>query len=474
MGCEFTVNQIIEATGGKAISVVEKSFIGLGSDSRVPLDNKIFIALRGDNFDAHNFLAQALANGAKCLIVDQMTEDIEKLAEQVTIIRVSDTLRGLQDLARYWRKKVFAIIFAVTGSTGKTTTKEFAAAIMGEQFKVYYSKGSYNNHWGVPLSILGISRFHEVAILEMGMNSPGELTQLSKIATPDIVLCTNVGRAHIGNFNGSQQAIADAKEEIYLANPKAQKIFNCDNEYTLKMFERVSKLQGTENTTVFSTFSAGGEVSLRATYMNLEGLQVVGHIAGVKGEAKVPVFGRHNVVNLMAAAAMAVTMKMEPERIWAAFSKCRAQWGRGQLLALEDGTRVLFDAYNSNPDSAAMLIKNLFEINISEGGRKIAVLGEMLELGTGSESLHKELGELIGNTDFDIVWFMGASSKAFQAGLESSGFKKTAIISDTYEESLAKKLRSMLNPHDIVVVKGSRGMKLERVMLCWNPQFTVY
>ncbi|MCB0351486.1 MAG: UDP-N-acetylmuramoyl-tripeptide--D-alanyl-D-alanine ligase [Bdellovibrionales bacterium] len=474
MACEFTVTQILEATGGKTLSVIDKSFIGVGTDTRQPLDNKIFIALRGDQYDAHSFLAQALSKGAKCLIVDQETDEIEKLATSVTVIRVNDTLRGLQDLARYWRKKIPAVVFAITGSNGKTTTKEYAAAIMGEQFKVHYSQGSYNNHWGVPLTILGISKFHEVALLEMGMNHPGELERLSKIAMPDVVLCTTVGRAHVGNFGGSVQAIADAKEEIYLANPKAKKIFNYDNEFTLKMFERVSKLQGTDNTTVYSSFSAGSEVSLRATHMTLEGLQVVGQIGGVKGEAKVPVFGRHNTVNLMAAASMAVVMKMEPERIWAALSKCHAQWGRGQLTKLEDGTKILFDAYNSNPDSVAMLIKNMFEINMPEGGRKVAVLGEMLELGEGSAQLHQELGELIGNTDFELIWFIGPSSAAFETGFKNSGSAKTLIISNSYEESLALKLRSMLNPSDVVVIKGSRGMKLEKVMTCWNPKFATY
>lgn len=474
MACEFNINQILEATEGVALAQVAKGFIGVGSDTRQPLGDQIFFALRGENFDAHNFLRQAVTQGAKCLVVDNENSVTEALKATVTIIKVKDTLKALQDMAHYWRKKIKARVFAITGSNGKTTTKEYAATILGTQFKVHYSKGSYNNHWGVPLTLLGASKFDEVIIVEMGMNHPGELTALSKIAEPDVVLCTTVGRAHVGNFDGSQQAVANAKEEIYQANPNAKKIFNYDNEYTNKMFERATRLQGTENTFVFSAFSAGSEVSLRASHMTLEGLKIMGHIAGVKNEVSVPIFGRHNVVNLMAAASMAVVMKMEPEHVWAALPKCRAQWGRGQLLKLQNKTTVLFDAYNANPDSMAMLIKNIFEINMPESARKIAVLGEMLELGSEADRLHEELGEMIGNTDFAVIWFMGPSFRSFEAGIKKSSYSKKLIVSNSYEQDVAKNLYSMLHPLDVVVIKGSRGMKLERVLNAWDLQLSIY
>jgi len=470
MACEFNIAQIVEATGGKVLSTAEKNFVGVGTDTRQSLDKQIFIALKGDSHDAHGFLSAAVGKGAKCLVVHDEAKLTPELLSKVTVIRVNDTLQALQDLALYWRKKIKAKIFGITGSNGKTTTKEFAATLMAAQFKVHYSRGSYNNHWGVPLTLLGISKFSEVAIVEMGMNHSGEITQLSNIAMPDVVVCTTVGRAHIGNFGGSQQAIANAKEEIYIANPQAVKIFNYDNEYTLKMFERESKRTGADTTLVFSSFSAGAEVSLRATIMNMEGLHIVGQIGGVKGEARVPVFGRHNVVNLMAAAAQALVMKMEPELIWATLPKCQSEWGRGQLHSLPNGTQVLFDAYNANPDSMAALIKNIFEIHVP-GGRKIAVLGEMLELGSEAEKFHRDLGEMIGNTDFETIWFIGPSGAAFKAGVLSSSESKNVIISGGYELELAKKLQSMLNPSDVVVLKGSRGMKLERVMQTWDPLF---
>lgn len=470
MACEFTLAQITEATRGEAISQHEKSFIGVGTDSRAVLQGQIFVALRGENHDSHKFLFEAIANGAKCLIIDTEVPELKDFINQVTIVKVEDTLRALQDLAKYWRRKISAKVVGITGSNGKTSTKEFLATILSRQFKVCAAKGSFNNHWGVPLTLLQVSKFDDVAVIEMGMNHPGELTALSKIAEPDFVVCTTVGRAHVGNFEGSIQAVADAKEEIYLANPKAIQIFNYDNEYTMKMFERVSKLLGPERVRVFSSFSSGGaEVSLRATHMYIDGLQVTGHIGGMKGEVKVPVFGRQNVTNLMAAATIAFSLGMEPELIWSGLQECHSGWGRNQVVTLENGTKVLFDGYNANPDSTSMLVKNLFEIQCE--GKKVGVFGEMLELGADAPQYHRELAELISNTDIEVVWFYGPSKAAFEDGLKAAGFSKTYFVSDSYDESLAKKVRNMLNPSDIVVMKGSRGMKLERVLQLWLPGF---
>ncbi len=471
MACEFTIHQVVEATGGRVLSTVEKAFVGVGTDTRDNLQNQIFVALKGDEHDAHKFLAKAAEQGARCLLIHDEAAASPELLQKVSVVLVPDTLLALQAMAKYWRKKLTGKVLAITGSNGKSTTKEFVAAILATQFKVHANRGSFNNHWGVPLTLLGASQFDQAIIVEMGMNHRGELAMLSKIATPDVVICTTVGRAHIGNFDGSQQGIADAKEEIYLSNPRSVKIFNYDNEYTIKMFERVSKLQGTEKTIVFSSFSAGAEVNLRAAHMDLDGLQIAGQIGGVKGESKVPVFGRQNVTNLMAAASLALAMNMASERVWAALPKCQGQWGRNQLLKLENGTRILFDAYNANPDSTAVLIKNMFELNLEKDGKKIAILGEMLELGDGAEKFHHEIGEMLGNTDVGMVWFMGPSRAAFEAGLKKNGWNKKFYSSAIFDEKIAAEIQGVLRPRDLVFMKGSRGMKLEQVVKKWVPSF---
>ena len=290
MGFEANIDDIVTAVRGQLIgNKMVESVKGVGTDSRVDLSGNIFIALKGENFDGHDYLKQAVDKGASAVLIHGEPAGLADIAGKVTIIQVANTLHGLQELARFWRRKFTGKVVGITGSMGKTSTKDFAKTLMQNRRKVFAAKKSFNNHWGVPFTLLQASPEDEVVLVEMGMNHAGELEMLSKCAEPDVVMCTTVGRSHVGHFENGVQGIADAKEEIYLANPNALKLFNYDNEYTLKMFERVSKLAGTENTRVFSSFAAGAEVSLRATHMTLDGLTVTGHIGGVKGEATIPV-----------------------------------------------------------------------------------------------------------------------------------------------------------------------------------------
>ena len=195
MPCELGIEDLLHATQGESLSVYKNRFTGVSTDSR-HVKGEIFFALIGEKFDAHNFLAQAVDGGAQCLIVHRETPDLARLKSRVTVVRVSDTLRALQELARAWRRRLpRAKIFGVTGSNGKSSTKEFAATILEQEYKVSVSYGSFNNHWGVPLTLLESNLDDQAVIVEMGMNHAGELTQLSKIVEPDVVLCTTVGRA---------------------------------------------------------------------------------------------------------------------------------------------------------------------------------------------------------------------------------------------------------------------------------------
>ncbi|MEQ1664863.1 MAG: UDP-N-acetylmuramoyl-tripeptide--D-alanyl-D-alanine ligase, partial [Bdellovibrionales bacterium] len=399
-----------------------------------------------------------------------------------------------------------AKVFAITGSNGKTSTKEFLATILAESFKVHYSKGSFNNHWGVPFSILAASKSDEVLILEMGMNHAGEISKLVEIAIPDVVLCTMVGRAHIGNFGGKQAEIAKAKEEIYLSSPNAISIFNLDDAYTRKMFVHFKKrnMRSSKKILTFSKSKSQKicDVQLHVSSASFKGLIIEGQIGKTKKKVLVPVIGEHNVVNLMAASAMALAAKMPVSKIWKGLSKCQSEWGRNQLVQLDGGTQILFDAYNANPDSMSAMIQNIKKIqkapkkmgrdkmSSDKMGRVFLVLGEMLELGDQTKKSHQELGEQVGALNCSAVWFMGESQKEFEKGFyaaQKPSGKKSArqlwaksginkinnnlIISSGYEESLAIRMRSMLNPQDVVIMKGSRGMKLEKVLLCWHPNF---
>ncbi len=465
---KLELNFILQATGGSALSSPHIIFQGVGTDTRKDMTGQIFLALKGDQFDAHDFILKAVEQGATGILIHHMKPEIENLKSKVTIIQVSDTLEALQALAREIRKKLNTKVIALTGSNGKTTTKEFTAAILETQMKVHYSKGSFNNHWGLPFSLLELEPEHEVVVLEMGMNHANEITRLVEIAEPDIVVCTSVGTAHIEHF-GSQMGIAKAKEEIYEFSPKlATRVYNIDDPFTRKMWDR-GQMRFTEATILtFSNQDPQADLFLQFVSMTLTELTVKGHIAGIEGQVKIPVFGRQNLVNLAAAATLALAAGLEPQEIWPALEKCRTNWGRNQLLKLKSGAQMIFDGYNANPDSMKALIENAK--NISVQGRKIGVFGQMLELGDFSAGFHQEIAESIGQAGFHSIYFIGADAEAFRRGLKNVNNNSKHSIWPEFRTEMADELSHEAKTGDLVVVKGSRGMKLERFVLPCQPE----
>lgn len=504
---KMSLEELVAGAEGKVLSQKERVFTGVGTDTRADLTGKIFVALKGDTFDAHDFLAQAVDAGAAALIVHRLpeTEKARAILDRATVVVVDDTLRALQDLGNFWRHKMKARILGVTGTNGKTTTKEFTAAVLGSKFNVQYSKGSFNNHWGVPISLLSIDPTHEIAVIEMGMNHPGELTVLSRIAEPDVVMVTMVGRGHLEGV-GSIEGVARAKAEIYEHAPKnAVRVFNLENEHTRAMHEKWGKDLPADKVITFAGVDfaraqgllkepAGAgraaaessvaaapaplssaaawpavDVALEVVSAGPDSLHIAGEIRGVPGETTVPVFGRHNITNLMAAASFALASGMSPAEIWKALPLSRTAWGRNQWVNLESGARVLFDAYNANPESMKAAVENFAGLSAPSGGRKIGVFGEMRELGTSAPDLHRELGESVARAGFDAVCFLGPSREAFSAGLKAAGFQKSLFISDSYENNLAPRMLPVLDRNDIVLIKGSRGMQLEKVLSDLKP-----
>ncbi len=464
----FELSFILQATGGTALSQPNSNFKSVGTDTRKDMTGQLFLALKGEQFDAHQFVMQAIQQGAAGVLVHEISPELAALKTQVTIIKVDDTLAALQDLAKAIRRKLKTKIIALTGSNGKTTTKEFTAAILETQFKVHYSKGSFNNHWGLPFSLLDLEAEHEVAVLEMGMNHSNEITRLVEIAEPDIVVCTTVGMAHIEHF-GSQQGIAKAKEEIYEFSPAlATRVYNIDDPMTRKMWERGQSRFIEATILTFSNQDSKADLFLQYVSMSLTELTVKGHILGIEGNATIPVFGRQNLVNLAAAATLALAAGMEPQEIWPALEKCRTNWGRNQLLNLKSGARMIFDGYNANPDSMKALIENVK--NIQTKGRKIGVFGQMLELGDFSSGFHQEVAEVIGQAGFDSIYFIGADAEAFRRGLKNVGNNSKHSIWPEFRLEMSEELTHEAKRGDLVVVKGSRGMKLERFVLPCQPE----
>lgn len=456
--CELA--DLAKATSGQILSEPHKTFSRVGTDSRSNLTGRLFIPLKGEKFDAHNFVPQAVENGATAVMVSQFNDEWKPLTAKASFVKVSDTLQGLQNLARWWRKKMGFKVLAITGSNGKTSTKEFTYAILKDYLPVYASKGSYNNHWGVPLSLLEAGPEHTHVIQEMGMNHSGEIWRLCQIAEPDVVVVTTVGRAHIGEL-GSLEAVAQAKEEIYTGAPNALHVFNGDNEWTMRMQSRSHAKQ-----IVFSAFKPSADVHFRAQRLTWEGLDLVGQIRGEKMHTFVPVMGRQNTINLMAAAGLALAAGIKPEQIIKSMAAIKdSAWGRNQILPMTNGARVLFDGYNANPDSMTALLKNLYEMDTT--GRKFLIAGDMLELGSFSEKAHEEVGERAGSVGFEGVWYVGKNSEAFFRGMKKVAAPPQMFASPDVDPKISQQILQQLRKEDLVAVKASRGIALERSFEGW-------
>lgn len=466
-----TLRELMEGLKGELIQDPVDSFSGIGTDTRKDLRGQLFWALVGENFNAHHFLPQAVENGATGLIVHELPPNWQIWGKNVTIVKVPDTLRALQDFALFIRRRSKARVIGITGSNGKTSTKEFAATLISGTKKVHSNKGSFNNHFGLPFNLLSAPVDSEVILAEMGMNHAGEIERLCAIAEPDVVTCTTVGTAHIEFFGGIEK-IAEAKEEIYrFCRPQACRVFNLDNSWTAKMLENIPSYAPGARVITFTSSDREADVSIRVKAASETGLEIAGKIGGAEGEAAVALYGRHQATNLAAAAGLALAVGVEPSDIWARLSQCRSAWGRMQSVRSDKGFTMLFDGYNASPESMAALFETLKDI--PRKGKRYAVLAEMKEQGGRAEIVHRELGVAVGALKLDGVWFYGPSSAAFRAGIQTYGPQKNIVISNDYEVSLASEFASMLNAGDLVVVKGSRGMKTERfVEACQPLQFS--
>jgi UDP-N-acetylmuramoyl-tripeptide--D-alanyl-D-alanine ligase len=452
---------ILNATGGKIIQKKQTSFSAVGTDTRKNLKDQIFIALAGESYDAHSFLAQAVQSAASALLVHRWDGSV---VTDVTVILVEDTLKALQDLGHAVRRKNKALVIGITGSNGKTTSKEFSAQLISASRKVSYSRGSFNNHWGVPMTLLEVPSDAEVSLVEMGMNHAGEIQRLCQIAQPDVVVCTMVGRAHIEHF-GSIEKIAEAKSEIYQFSPANNlKIYNLDDPQTWKMWNHWTQNHGSDKVLTFSQKDPSANVYLRLLDETMGSLSVEGHIQGCSGKMIIHLIGRQNMTNIMVAICNALAVGISAEKIWKDLVHLKTHWGRNQIVQRQDQGKILFDAYNANPDSMKALILNLqsWKSAKQQGQRWVGIFGEMLEMGEASSQLHQELGALVATAGFDQVYFQGKQGAAFEKGLLQQGYAGRLQLAESFDQKLAESIAQQLRPDDFLVLKGSRGMKLER------------
>lgn len=464
---KWTLKQIAEWTEAEILSQHQLDFDEIGTDTRISLSGKIFIALKGDSYDAHQYLDIAVKQGAAALLVHEWPEKFDHLKTKVSVLKVKDTLSALQNFAFGYRQTLATKIIGITGSNGKTTTKEFTAQILSQFKKTHYSQGSFNNHWGVPMTLLSIPQDADFAVIEMGMNHTGEITELVKIAEPDIVVCTMVGTAHI-EFFGTREKIAEAKREIYLdSKDETIRIFNQDQDLTFDMMYPVARKFPASRMLSFSASNTEADVFFKIEKLKMREMKILGLIATVKGEAEIAVFGQQNLTNLMAAATIAYACKITPENIWLALPKCKTAWGRNQFIETEIGAEILFDGYNANPDSMKALLENIPLLECS--GKKIGIFGQMKEQGDHAEAAHIELGEWVAKSGFSQIYFIGENYLDFKKSFEKSHSKTKALIEPDFTEIMGQSLATTAQSGDIVVVKGSRGARTERFIAFLRP-----
>jgi len=426
---------------------------GYSIDSRTVAPGELFFAVRGARFDGHDFVAQAVARGAIAAVVSRArVASLPDAALQVPLLVAEDPLEALQSLAAQVRRQWGKRLVAITGSAGKTTTKEAIAIALGVKFNVLKSRGNLNNAYGLPLQLLRLENDHDFAVVEMGMNHPGEIAALARIAAPDWGVVTNVGAAHIENFAEGQAGIARAKFELVAALPANGVAFlNCDDPYVSQFGRNFL------GRTVY--FGAGpcADPQIVGVSEDAGCLHLIYRAGEREGSFTLHLLGAHNASNAAAALAVAIEAGVDVDAAAAALASLTPGDKRGQVVEV-GGATILNDSYNSNPEALRSMIATLAGWRAK---RRILVAGEMLELGELGPSLHSECGHAAAEAGLDFVVAVRGNATHLAAAACAGGVS-SVFLPDA--EAAGQWLRQNLQPGDVVLVKGSRGVHLEHAI----------
>jgi UDP-N-acetylmuramoyl-tripeptide--D-alanyl-D-alanine ligase len=461
----LTAGQVAAAVSGRVVSGDPSVGIGpVSIDSRTTAAGDFFIAIRGERFDGHRFVAGALARGAVGALVESRAA-LGQLGSDALLIEAADTTRALQDLARDVRRRSGARVVAITGSAGKTTTKELTAELLSARYRVFRNKGNLNNHIGLPLSLLELRAGPEAAVVELGMNHPGEISTLVSIAEPEVRVWTNVGDAHIGFFQ-SADAIADAKAEILEgAAPDHVLVANADDP---RVMSRARHFRG--RTLTFGVHAAAAVRATNVEMRGLDGLRASVQTPAGRFDLATPLLGFGNLSNILAASAVAVTLDVPLDAIASRAATFRAAHHRGELVRLPGGVTLIDDSYNSSPSA---LGRSLEIVAAAKGSaRKIAVLGEMLELGPHAEALHRQSGGAAHAAGLDsLIVVGGAAARHLADGAAEAGMPARDIVFVADRTQAIEEVLKRVRPGDLVLVKGSRGIGLDAVVERLKAEF---
>ena len=454
-GPRFTPDELAAATGGRWIGAPPGAVEGVSTDTRTIGAGTLFVALRGENFDAHEFLADAAAKGAAAAVVaEARAGDGSPLPRLV----VPDTLAALGALARHHRRRFSIPVVGVTGSNGKTTTREMIAAILATRGKVLKTEGNLNNEIGVPLTLFGLDAAHQAAVIEMGMSHPGEIARLAAIALPQVGIVTLAAPAHLEGL-GTVDAVADAKAELYQGLPNGGiAIANADDARLLRRAQASGRRM--------ITFSAakgrrGDVVVLEVVSQGTDGLRFVLGIGNREVPVHIPgLVGAHNAANAAAAAAAAIALGCTDREITRGLAGVRPVGRRLRLERLASGVQLVDDCYNANPASMSAALRTLVDL-AAQGGRPVAVLGDMLELGAFEAEAHRALGAEAARAGVRVLATFGPRTRAAADAARAAGLD--AFHSEDID-ALVRWAKATVQATDVLLVKGSRGMKLERLV----------
>lgn len=455
----WKTDDILNATLGDVVCGKGRDvFSNISIDSRNISDNNLFVAIIGERHDGHDFLLDVLAAGVSgCIIAEKKLNALpvsEWETRNITCIAVKDTTAALGDLARFQRRRSSASVIAITGSSGKTTTRRIVSSVMAQKFETVSTIGNFNNEIGLPLTLFQLSRHHEQAVVELGMNHFGEIKKLARIAEPDVGIITNIGPAHLEGV-GSVDGVMKAKGELL---PEIKKtglaILNADDERILKLADQAA------TPVLFYGLSEKADVTARDIETNAAGTTFTLVLPEETISVRVSAPGTFMVLNALAAAAAGYHAGVSILEIKAGIEAF--QPGRGRMNTIEkNGIHIIDDTYNANPDSMKSAIHTL--LALKKKNRGFVVLGDMLELGDYADILHREIGERVSTSDITRLYITGSYSDAVKKGALDGNMATDNIITGTHAEIL-EHLKTDLTAGDWVLVKGSRGMKMETII----------
>ena len=444
---EMSFEEIVKALEGKVIVDNHyKNFNKFCIDNRKIEKDNIFLAIKGEKFNANNVAIKALEDGASIAIVDEVNFDLNEAEGKGIIIKVDNTIKALLRLATYYRNKLNVKVVGVTGSTGKTSTKDLIAALLSSKYKVFKTKGNFNSEIGLPLMILELTSDIDVAVLEMGMSDLGEIEVLARVATPDIAAITNIGLPHMEHLK-TQENILKAKMEITTCfNENNILVINAEDKMLKNISQKGYKLKKIGYNHEYDVYASN--IILRE-----EETEFLAHVGNKEAVFTLKMSGKHNVLNTMIAIEVANNLNVSLEEMIKGLENLEATSMRLQLIK-KDGFTIINDCYNASPDS---MKSSLDVLSAYKNNRRIAILGDMYELGTEATKAHMEIGEY-ARDKVDLLIVIGEQRNNFK-----DGYKNENIFMYETKDECIKELKNIVKKDDVILVKASRGVKLEDV-----------